>query len=47
MLMEAFVIGQIQALQVTAQQIQIANRQDPALIQIFLYVKAGWPDKFE
>ena len=38
-----FIIGQIQALPVTAKQIQTATRQDGVLSQIFCYVEAGWP----
>ena len=38
-----FIIGQIQALPVTAKQIQTATRQDGVLSQVFCYVEAGWP----
>ena len=38
-----FIIGQIQALPVTAKQIQTATRQDGILSQVFRYVQIGWP----
>ena len=38
-----FIIGQIQALPVTAKQIQTATRQDGVLSQVFRYVETGWP----
>ena len=39
----SFIIGQIQALPVTAKQIQTATRQDGILSQVFRYVETGWP----
>ena len=36
-------IGQIQAMPVTAEQIQAATRRDPVLSQVFRYVQNGWP----
>ena len=40
---DAFLIGQIQALPVTATQVQTATRQDLILSQVFRYVQDGWP----
>ena len=39
----AFIIGQMQALLVTAKQIQTATAQDGILSQVFCYVETGWP----
>ena len=39
----AFLIGQIQALPVTAQQLAVATRQDPILGRIHGYIRNGWP----
>ena len=36
-------MGQVQALPVTAEQIQTATRQDPLLSKIHQYVREGWP----
>ena len=36
-------IGQIQAMPVTAEQVQAATRRDPVLSQVFPYVQNGWP----
>ena len=40
---ETFMIGQIQAMPVTAEQVQAATRRDPVLSQVFRYVQNGWP----
>ena len=42
---ENFMVGQIQALPMTAEQIQTATRQDPVLSKVHQYVRVGWPDK--
>ena len=39
----AFVIGQIQALPVTAEKLEAATRQDPILSQLNRFVREGWP----
>jgi len=44
---EAFLVGQIQALPVTAEQVQTATRRDPVLSKVFCYVEAGWPERTE
>ena len=36
-------IGQIQAMPVTAEQVQATTRHDPVLSQVFRYVQNGWP----
>ena len=38
-------IGQIQAMSVTAEQVQATTHHDPVLSQVFLYVQEGWPAK--
>ena len=38
-----FMIGQIQAMPVTAEQVQATTRRDPVLSQVFRYVQDGWP----
>ena len=38
-----FMVGQIQAMPVTAEQVQAATRRDPVLSQVFRYVQDGWP----
>ena len=40
-----FMIGQIQAMPVTAEQIQATTRRDSVLSQVFRYVQEGWPIK--
>ena len=40
-----FIIGQIQALPVTTDQVKTATRQDRALSQVCRYTLHGWPDK--
>ena len=40
---EMFMIGQIQAMPLTAEQVQAATRCDPVLSQVFRYVQNGWP----
>ena len=40
---ETFMIGQIQAMPVTAEQVQTATRCDLMLSQVFRYVQNGWP----
>ena len=37
-----FMIGQIQAMPVTAEQVQATTRRDPVLSQVFCYVQDGW-----
>ena len=39
----AFVIGQIQALPVTAEKLEAATRQNPILSQLIHFVREGWP----
>ena len=39
----AFVIGQIQALPVTAEMLEAATRQDPILSQLNRFIREGWP----
>ncbi len=39
----AFVIGQLQALPVTAERLETATRHDPLLSKVHLYVREGWP----
>ena len=39
----AFVIGQVQALPVTAERLETATRQDSLLSKVHLYVREGWP----
>ena len=39
--LQTFIIGQIQAMPVTTEQIQATTRQDPLLSQIFCYVGQG------
>ena len=39
----AFVIGQVQALPVTAERLETATRQDYLLSKVHLYVREGWP----
>ena len=39
----SFVVGQIQAMPVTAEQVQVTTRCDPVLSQVFRYVQDGWP----
>ena len=36
-------VVQIQAMPVTAEQVQAATRRDPVLSQVFRYVQDGWP----
>jgi len=38
----AFIIGQVQALPVTAERLKTATTQDPLLSKIHLYVREGW-----
>ena len=38
-----FSIAQIEALPVTAMQLQKATRQDPTLSQVITFTKKGWP----
>ena len=38
-----FVIGQVQALPVTAERLETATRQDSLLSKVHLYVREGWP----
>ena len=38
-----FMVGQIQAMPVTAEQVQTATRRDPVLSQVYRYVQEGWP----
>ena len=38
-----FMVGQIQAMPVTPEQVQAATRRDPVLSQVFRYVQDGWP----
>ena len=40
---QTFMIGQIQAMPVTAEQIQATTCRDPLLNQVFCYVQDGWP----
>jgi len=40
---QTFMIDQIQAMPVTAEQIQATTRWDPLLSQVFRYVQDGWP----
>ena len=40
---ETFMIGQIQAMPVTAEQVQTTTHRDPVLSQVFRYVQNGWP----
>ena len=40
---DGFTIGQIQALPVTAEQVQTATRQDRVLSQVYRYLQHGWP----
>ena len=42
---DAFTIGQIQALPVTADQVQTATRQDRVLSQVYRYTQRSWPFK--
>ena len=42
---DAFSIGQIQALTVTTDQVQTATRQDKVLSQVYCYTHHGWPYK--
>jgi len=44
---QAFLVGQIQVLPVTAEQVQTATRRDPVLGKVFCYVEAGWPEGTE
>ena len=39
----AFVVGQLQALPVTSEQLEAATRQDPLLSRVHQYIKEGWP----
>jgi hypothetical protein len=41
----AFIIGQIQAMPVTVEQLQTAICQDPLLSEVLLYAREGWPTK--
>ena len=41
--LRTFMIGQIQAMPVTAEQVQATTRHDPVLSQVFRYVQNGWP----
>ena len=38
-----FMVDQIQAMPVTAEQVQTATRWDPILSQVYRYVQEGWP----
>ena len=38
-----FIIGQVQALPVTFQDVQKSTRHDPTLGKIIRYVMGGWP----
>ena len=40
----AFVVGQIQALPVSSEQLETATRQDPLLSRVHQYIQEGWPD---
>ena len=40
-----FMIGQVQALPVVAEEIAAAMRTDPLLSKIYIYVQKGWPCK--
>ena len=40
---ETLMIGQIQAMPVTAEQVQTTTPRDPVLSQVFHYVQNGWP----
>ena len=40
---ETFMIGQIQAMSITAEQVQTATHCDLVLSQVFCYVQNGWP----
>ena len=42
---DAFTIGQIQALPVTTDQVKTATRQDRVLSQVYRYTWQGWPNK--
>jgi len=44
---QAFLVGQIQVLPVTVEQVQTATRKDPVLSKVFHYVEAGWPKRTE
>ena len=44
---DAFMIGQIQALSVTTEQVKTATRQDRVLSQVYRYTLNGWPDKLK
>ena len=46
-LSSAFVVGQIQALPVTAEQVESATRRDPVLSKIHKYVREGWPTQLQ
>ena len=39
----AFVVGQLQALPVTSEQLEAATRQDPLLSRVHQYIREGWP----
>ena len=38
-----FYVGQIQALPVTSEQLEIATRRDPCLSKVVHYTQSGWP----
>ena len=42
---EAFTVGQIQALLVTTDQVQTATREDKILSQAYHYMQHGWPQR--
>ena len=41
----AFLVGQVQALPVTAERLATATRKDPILSKVYLYVREGWPNE--
>ena len=44
---DAFTIGQIQALPVTTDQVKTATRQDRVLSQVNQYTMQGWPKRLQ
>ena len=40
---DTFLIGQLQALPVTTERLQVVTRQDPILSRVLQFVREGWP----
>ena len=40
---QCFIVGQIEALTVTAERLAMCTRQDPFLSKVVLFTQRGWP----